>query len=63
MKGNMEIQGERYYTIKEAAALLRCHRLTVWRWTAERKIEFHQAVENGRILIPAEVINSLKKPL
>lgn len=58
-----EIDGERYYTIREAAALLCCHRLTVWRWTAERKIAYRQVVENGKILIPERVIKSLKKSL
>lgn len=56
-----EIDGERYYTIREAAVLLRRHRLTVWRWTAERKIEFHQPIVGGKILIPQHVIANLIK--
>jgi excisionase family DNA binding protein len=58
-----EIDGERYFTIKEAAVLLGRHRLTVWRWTAERKIEFHQPFAGAIILIPQHVITSLKKTL
>lgn len=58
-----EIDGERYYTIREAAGMLRRHPLTVWRWTAERKIAFHQPIEGGKILIPQHVITDLKKNL
>jgi excisionase family DNA binding protein len=52
-----DIDGERYYTIKEAAVLLRRHRLTVWRWTVENKIRFHQPSVGSKILIPQNEIN------
>lgn len=63
MKGNMEIQGERYYTIKEAAVLLRLHWRTIWRWTVENKIEFRQVAPGHKIIISEKALNSLRKPL
>jgi excisionase family DNA binding protein len=51
---------ERYFTIKEAAALLRRHPRTVWRWTLENKIAFHQPTVGCKILIPEREINRLR---
>jgi excisionase family DNA binding protein len=51
---------ERYYTIKEAAVMLRRHELTVWRWTVENKIEYHQPFPGCKILIPEREINRLR---
>lgn len=56
-----QIGEERYYTIKEAAIKLRRHWRTVWRWTVENKIEFHQPGPGLKILIPERVINQLKQ--
>jgi excisionase family DNA binding protein len=56
-----EIDGERYFTIREAAGMLQRHPLTVWRWTAEGKIQFHQPYPGSKILIPQHVITLLKK--
>ena len=53
-----EIGGERYLTIGEAAAQLRRHPRTVWRWTVEGRIEFHQPFVNGKILIPEAAVLS-----
>jgi excisionase family DNA binding protein len=53
-----EIDDKKFFTIKEAAALLRRCRLTVWRWTVDGKIEFHQPAPNGKILIPGHAIKS-----
>jgi excisionase family DNA binding protein len=53
-----EIDGERYYTIREAAALLRRNPKTVWRWTLERKIAFHQPTVGCKILIPEQAIKT-----
>lgn len=58
-----EIGGERYYTIREAAVLLRRHWSTVWNWTVERKIEFHQPGPGRKILIPQHEITRLHKIL
>jgi excisionase family DNA binding protein len=51
---------ERYFTIKEAAALPRWHERTVWRWTVENKIEFHQPFPGYKILFPEREINRLR---
>ena len=51
---------ERYYTLKEAAVILRRHERTVWRWTVEGKIEFHQPFTGYKILIPEREINRLR---
>lgn len=51
---------ERYYTIKEAAELLRRHWRTVWNWTVEGKIQYHQVRPNHKILIPEREINRIK---
>jgi excisionase family DNA binding protein len=56
-----EIDGERYYTIREAAVLLRRHWRTVWEWTVERKVEFHQPGPGCKILIPQHEIIRLSK--
>lgn len=56
-----EIDGERYYTIREAAEKLRRNPKTVWRWTLEGKIEFHQPTINCKILIPEHALNRLKQ--
>jgi excisionase family DNA binding protein len=58
-----EIDGKRYLTIREAAVLLRRCRLTVWRWTVDGKIEFHQPGPGSKILIPEHAINSRIKNL
>jgi excisionase family DNA binding protein len=56
-----EIKGERYFTIREAAARLRRCRLTIWNWTVEGKIRFHQPVKGCKILIPESEITRLKQ--
>jgi excisionase family DNA binding protein len=56
-----EIDGERYFTIREAAVMLRRHWRTVWTWTVERKIEFHQPAPGHKILIPQHEITRLSK--
>jgi len=57
----MSATSERYYTIKEAAALLRRHWRTVWRWTLEGKISYHQIRPGHKILIPEREINRLRQ--
>lgn len=57
-----EIGGARYLTISEAAVKLRRHYRTVWRWTVEGRIEFHQPFVNGKILIPEAAVLSRLKP-
>lgn len=51
-----ELNGEKYFTIREAAALLRRCPKTVWRWTLEGKIAFHQPTVGCKILIPEQAI-------
>ena len=58
-----EIGGERYLTIKEAAARLRRCEMTVWRWTVEGKIAFHQPGPGCKITIPESEIKRLCKIL
>jgi len=58
-----DIDGERYYTIREAAAVLRRTPKTIWRWTLENKIAFHQPSIGCKILIPENAINYLKQKL
>jgi excisionase family DNA binding protein len=41
-----------YLTIKEAAKRLKRHPHTIWMWTQEEKIEFHQTFPRAKILIP-----------
>jgi excisionase family DNA binding protein len=53
------IEDERYYTIKEAARLLRRHWYTIWRWTVEGKIQYHQPGPGYKILIPGSEIKRL----
>ena len=55
------INGEKYYTIKETARELRRHPLTIWRWTVEGIIDFHQPKTGAKILIPRHEISRLKK--
>ena len=57
------ISGEKYYTIQEAAHELRRHPLTIWRWTAEGIIDFHQPKPGAKILIPHHEIGRLKKKI
>lgn len=49
-----------YYTIREAAKILRRHPKTVWRWTVEGKIRFYQAAINCSVLIPADELKRLR---
>ena len=56
-----DIDGERYFTIREAAVLLRLHWRTVWRWTLENKIDFHQVAPGHKIRIPEDAINRLRQ--
>ena len=56
----MNQETERYYTIREAAVLLRRHWRTVWNWTVEGKIEFHQPRPSHKILIPEREIYRLR---
>jgi excisionase family DNA binding protein len=51
-----ELNGEKYFTIQEAAAMLRRHPKTVWRWTLEGKITFHQPSVGCKILIPEQAL-------
>lgn len=54
---------EEYLTIKEAAGRLRRHWSTVYRWTVEGKIAYHQPYANAMILIPLSAIErALKQP-
>jgi len=52
---------ERYYTLREAAARLRRHWRTVWRWTLEGKISYHQIRPGQKILIPEREIKRLRQ--
>jgi len=51
---------ERYYTIREAAALLRRNPKTVLLWTVEGKIAYHQPFPGCKILIPEREIDRLR---
>jgi excisionase family DNA binding protein len=52
-----------FFTIKEAAEVLRRHPTTVWRWTLEGKIAFHQPHTGAKILIPMSAIfKALRHP-
>lgn len=53
------IEDERYYTIKEAAVLLRRCPKTIWCWTVEGKIQYHQPAPGYKILIPGSEIKRL----
>jgi hypothetical protein len=53
----------KYYTIMEAARELRRHPLTIWRWTVERIIDFHQPKPGAKILIPHYEITRLQKSI
>ena len=58
-----DIDGERYFTIREAAVMLRRAPKTVWGWALENKITFHQPSIGCKILIPEHAINCLKQKL
>ena len=54
------LAGQQYFTIEETAAVLRRHRTTIYRWTWEEKISFHQPFPGARILIPESEVLRLK---
>jgi excisionase family DNA binding protein len=54
------LEGKQYFTIDEAATILRRHRSTIYQWTLNEKIDFHQLFPNSRILIPESEIFRLK---
>ena len=51
-----------FFTVKEFAAKLGVHWFTVWRWTAERRINFRQSKVGGKILIPYSELLKLQPP-
>ena len=52
-----EFRYKEFFTIKEFAVILGVHWFTVWRWTAERRINFRQAKIGGKILIPSSELH------
>jgi excisionase family DNA binding protein len=50
-----------YLTIKEAAQRLKRHPHTIWMWTVEEKIKFHQPFVGAKILIPLSEILKLTR--
>jgi excisionase family DNA binding protein len=53
MPQTMPQKEKEFLTVKEFAERLGVHWFTVWRWTAERRINFKQCKVGGKILIPA----------
>lgn len=53
-------EGRQYFTLQEAAQLLRRSKSTIYRWTWENKIAFNQPYPGARILIPEAEIFRLK---
>lgn len=49
-----------FFSIKEFARKLGVHRLTVWRWTLENRIEFKQIKVGGKIFIPSSELSRLQ---
>jgi len=54
------LEGRKYLTLAEAAKLLRRHYATIYRWTLEDRIAFHQPWPGARILIPESEVTRLK---
>jgi len=54
------LEGKQYFTLEEAAQVLRRSRSTIYRWTWENKIAFHQPYPGARILIPESEIFRFK---
>jgi excisionase family DNA binding protein len=55
------LEGRQYFTLGEAAQVLRRHRNTIYNWTLDGKITFHQPWPGAKILIPEEEILRVKK--
>lgn len=53
-------EGQQYFTLEEAAQVLRRSKSTIYRWTWENKIAFNQPWPGARILIPEAEIFRLK---
>jgi excisionase family DNA binding protein len=54
------LEGRQYFTLAEAAKLLRRHYNTVYQWTLRDKISFHQPWPGAKILIPEAEIMRLR---
>ena len=54
------LEGRQYFTLEETAQVLRRSRRTIYRWTWENKIAFHQISPGTLILIPESEIFRLK---
>lgn len=54
------LEGRQYFTLDEAAQVLRRSPRTIYRWTWENKIAFNQPYPGARILIPESEIFRLK---
>jgi excisionase family DNA binding protein len=54
------LEGRQYFTLEEAAQVLRRSKSTIYRWTWENKIAFNQPYPGARILIPETEIFRLK---
>ncbi|MHB8071548.1 MAG: helix-turn-helix domain-containing protein [Candidatus Cryosericum sp.] len=55
------LEGQQYFTLEEAAAVLQRPKRTIYRWTWEHKIAFNQPYPGARILIPESEIFRLKR--
>jgi excisionase family DNA binding protein len=53
---------EEYLTIKEAAQRLKRHPRTIWLWTVDGKIRYHQMFPGSKILIPLSEVMKLADP-
>jgi excisionase family DNA binding protein len=54
------LEGRQYFTLEQAAVLLHRSKRTIYRWTWENKIAFHQPWSGAKILIPESEIMRLK---
>lgn len=59
----ISLEGKQYFTLEEAGQILRRHRNTIYNWTLEGKISFHQPWVGAKILIPEAEIFRIKNEL
>lgn len=52
---------QEFLTIKMFAKKLGVHWFTVWRWTAENRIDYKQIKAGGKILIPRSELSKLTR--
>jgi excisionase family DNA binding protein len=57
------LEGRQFFTLAEAAQILCRHRNTIYNWTLEGKVAFHQPWPGAKLLIPESEIFRIKKEL